>query len=302
MSSDGEEAVVDSDTMVCCASCGKAEVDDVKLKICTACKLVRYCSVECQKNHRPQHKKVCKKRAAEIRDDRLFTQPDGSYLGECPICLFPLPLNLRKSSISSCCSKIICNGCEYANHIREEEEGLEHKCVFCREPLPKTQEEMEQNERLRVEANDPVAICGFGKRRYREGDHEGAFQYYTKAAALGDIESHYELAGAYHDGEGVEKNPKKAMYHLEEATLGGHPLARFNLANLEGRNGRIERAMKHFIIAANLGDNDALEAVKDCFAKGLVSKEDHEAALRGHQASVDATKSAQRDAAEEFYN
>ena len=29
-----------------CANCGKAAVDDVKLKKC-ACKLVKYCSVEC---------------------------------------------------------------------------------------------------------------------------------------------------------------------------------------------------------------------------------------------------------------
>ena len=31
---------------------------------------------------------------------------------------------------------------------------------------------------------------------------------------------------------------------------------------------------------------------------GLVSKEDYEAALRGHQAAVDATKSEQREKAE----
>ena len=85
---DQEEA----EPMMCCASCGKAEVDNVKLKMCTACKLVKYCSVDCQKNHRPQHKKACKKRAAEIKDDRLFTQPDGNQFGECPICCLPLPL------------------------------------------------------------------------------------------------------------------------------------------------------------------------------------------------------------------
>ena len=38
-----------TDTMMCCASCGKAAVDDVKLKKC-ACDLVKYCSVDCQKN------------------------------------------------------------------------------------------------------------------------------------------------------------------------------------------------------------------------------------------------------------
>jgi hypothetical protein len=81
-----------------CANCGKAEVDEVRLKICTACKLVKYCSVDRQKNHRPQHKKACKKRATEIRDDHLFTQPDGSCYGECPICCLPLPLDASKWS------------------------------------------------------------------------------------------------------------------------------------------------------------------------------------------------------------
>jgi hypothetical protein len=55
--------------------------------------------------------------------------------------------------------------------------------------------------------------------------------------------------------------------------------------------------MKHFIIAANLGDDEALESVKKGFMKGCVSKEDYEAALRGHQAAVDETKSEQRAAA-----
>ena len=32
--------------MMCCAGCGIAGVDDIKLKECTACKSVRYCSVK----------------------------------------------------------------------------------------------------------------------------------------------------------------------------------------------------------------------------------------------------------------
>jgi hypothetical protein len=102
------------------ASCGKAEVDNIKLKICTACKLVKYCSVVCQKNHRPQHKKECKTIAAEIKDDRLFRQPDGSCDGECPICCLPQPLDADNRSINTCCCKIICDGCNYANKMREK--------------------------------------------------------------------------------------------------------------------------------------------------------------------------------------
>jgi TPR repeat protein len=87
---------------------------------------------------------------------------------------------------------------------------------------------------------------------------------------------------------------------LEEAAIGGHPGARHNLGCYDERNGNIERAVKHFIIAAKLGYDNALEAVKDCFSDGFVSKEDDAAALRGHQAAVDATKSKQRDEGYEY--
>ncbi|KAK1737397.1 hypothetical protein QTG54_011683, partial [Skeletonema marinoi] len=89
----------------CCASCGIAEVDDIKLKICTACKSVRYCSVECQQEHRPQHETNCKERAAELRDEILFRQPESSYLGDCPICCLPLPLDIQRAMLQTCCSK-----------------------------------------------------------------------------------------------------------------------------------------------------------------------------------------------------
>jgi hypothetical protein len=107
-----------------CASCGKAAVDDIKLKKC-ACKLVQYCGVGCQKNHRWRHKKECKKRMAEIRDDKLFQQPDESYLGECPLCC--LPLSLDKFMTNACCCKRICDGCAHANKMREMEQGLAYR-------------------------------------------------------------------------------------------------------------------------------------------------------------------------------
>jgi tetratricopeptide (TPR) repeat protein len=283
--------------MMCCASCGKAAVDEIKLKNCV-CNLVKYCSVDCQKNHRPRHKKTCKKRLAEIRDDRLFTQPDESHLGECPICCLPLPLDYNKWRINPCCCKRICLGCDYANKLREKEQGMEHhRCPYCREPLPNTDAEMVQNFMKRAKANDPVALFNIGSKYYKERDYEGAFEYYTKAAELGDMDAHYNLSTMYREGKGVEKDLKKEDYHLEEASIGGHPKARNNLGNHEGRNGRFDRAMKHWIIVAKLGYDDALHNVKVGFQRRVVSKEDYAAALRGHQAAVDATKSEQREEA-----
>eukprot|EP00984_Skeletonema_dohrnii_P034308 scaffold33524_cov99-Skeletonema_dohrnii-CCMP3373.AAC.6 len=151
----------------------------------------------------------------------------------------------------------------------------------------------------RVEKNDPVAIREIGMKHGNNGDYELAFEYLTKAAELGDALAHYLLSLFYRDGQGVEKDEKKGLYYLEEAAIAGLPEARYNLAMLEGKNERYDRSAKHFIIAANLGHDDSIQALKGCYKRGgLVSKEDFAAALRAHQAAVDATKSPQRDAAE----
>jgi tetratricopeptide (TPR) repeat protein len=294
MSSNVEQQAVEE----VCASCGITGGDDVKLRLCTACKLVKYCGVDCQKNHRPQHKKQCKKRAAEIRDDKLFKQPDESHLGECSLCCLPLPIDIKKWTIYTCCSQRICDGCAHANKQREIKQGLEQRCPYCREELPENEEEINQNKRKRAKANDPLVLLQMGMKCDREGDIEGAIQYYSKAATLGNMPAHFNLSVMYKLGEGVEKDMKKYLHHMEEAAIGGHPTARYNLGCVEYEKGRIDRAVKHFIIAANLGDDRALEAVKNGFAGGVMSKEDYEVALRGHQAAVDATKSTQREEAE----
>jgi tetratricopeptide (TPR) repeat protein len=307
----------DNDIMLCCASCGVAEVDDIKLKTCTACKLVRYCSVKCQKAHRPRHEQACKKRAAELRDEILFRQPESSHYGDCPICLLPLSLDTKQSMMQSCCSKMICLGCDYANKIREMEDRLQYKCPifsanwkrelkdsldqkcpFCRHPGAKTQAESDILVMKRVRVNDPFALREVGTTRCEKGDYKGAIEYWMRAAELGDAEANYQLSVMYREGRGVDRDEKKELHHLTEAAISGDPSARHNLACYEWRNGRYERAAKHWIIAANLGNDKSVEALKEGYVTGFVSKEDFAAALRAHQAAVDATKSPQREAAE----
>ena len=88
------------------------------------------------------------------------------------------------------------------------------------------------------------------------------------------------------------------MYHLEEAAIAGHPEARFNLACCEEDEDRTDRAVKHFIIAANLGLDEAINVLKVAYKGGIISNEDFAAALRAHHAAVNAMKSPQREAAE----
>eukprot|EP00577_Skeletonema_sp_RCC1716_P025193 CAMPEP_0113416722 /NCGR_PEP_ID=MMETSP0013_2-20120614/25268_1 /TAXON_ID=2843 ORGANISM="Skeletonema costatum, Strain 1716" /NCGR_SAMPLE_ID=MMETSP0013_2 /ASSEMBLY_ACC=CAM_ASM_000158 /LENGTH=182 /DNA_ID=CAMNT_0000303797 /DNA_START=24 /DNA_END=568 /DNA_ORIENTATION=+ /assembly_acc=CAM_ASM_000158 len=180
----------------------------------------------------------------------------------------------------SCCSKIICNGCVYSNDIRIYQEKLVSACPFCRHLEPESEDEVEKNIMKRVESNDPVAMVQMSLRRYEAGDYDSAFEYVNKAAEFGDAGGHYELSIFYFEGKGVEKDVKKELYHLEQAAIGGHPLARYNLGANEKNNGRMGRAIKHWIIAAKLGCNDSLDALKVCFRGGLVTKEDFAAALR----------------------
>ena len=292
----------EDEEVMLCVSCGTAGGNDIKLRNCTACYLVKYCSVKCQKDHWPKHKKECKKRASELRDEILFKQPESTHLGDCPICCLPLPLGPQTSTLTTCCSKLICNGCDYANQNREREARLEYKCAFCRKPLVKTKEEINERLMKRIEANEPVAMRYIGQDRYRDGDYRAAFEYWTKAAELGDAYAHYRLSCLYYDGEGVEKDEKKYLHHTEQAAIGGYPEARHNLGCVEGENGRIDRAKKHWIIAAKLGFDNSLECVKKLYQAGNISKEDYATALRGHKAAIEAMKSPQREEAAEYYN
>ena len=287
-------------TPSCCASCGVAENDDIKLKNCTACYLVKYCGITCQKAHRKQHKRACKKRAAELRDELLFKQPESTHLGDCPICMLPLPIDVSKSTLKYCCTAAVCTGCDYANLKRELEMRLTPSCPFCRKASPKTKEEGIKLQMKRIEANDPVALCQEGVRQHGKGDNERAFEYWAKAAKLGDADAHCRLALLYQSGEGVEKDEGKRLHHLEEASIGGHPIARWNLGCCEHDNGNIERAVKHWIIAASQGEGDSIKDLMDMFQMGFVEKDVLAATLRAQKAAVEATKSPQRQTAEEW--
>jgi TPR repeat protein len=284
----------EADQRVCvCANCGIAEVDDeIKLKDCDGCDLVKYCGDNCKEAHREQHEEECKKRGQELHDNKLFKQPERSHRGECPICFLPMPLEAKKSTFYPCCSKSICVGCDYANYKSNDGD----RCPFCREPAT-DKKENKKRVMKRIKANDPDAISQIGSERYEEGDYKSAVHYWKKAAELGDVDAHHNLSVVYRKGVDGEKDEEKGVYHLEKAAIGGHPLARHNLGAIEEENGNIERAVKHLIIAANLGSEESMKSLWDAFKEGCIAKEDLEATLRTHKSAIDAMKSPQREEA-----
>ncbi|KAL7525090.1 hypothetical protein ACHAXR_000857, partial [Thalassiosira sp. AJA248-18] len=238
-----------------CAACGKGGDG---LKACTACKLVKYCNVTCQKAHRPRHKKECKKRASEIFDEALFKTPPPNE--DCPICFLRLPFCPSEIQYQACCGKTLCFGCVGADIIARQ--SAEQICPFCR--TDETSEE-EENERIRkrIEVGDATAMHKLGCR-YSRGygvpqDSNKALGLWHRAATLGCPESHECIAASYEQGEGVEKDTKKAKYHWELGAMGGDVIARHNLGVLEAKAGNVNRAMKHFMISAGFGYDNSLK-------------------------------------------
>ena len=303
----GEKIATDSNSMQeganneeVCANCGKAQVDDTKFKKC-ACELVKYCNDNCQDIHRPHHEETCNKQLAKARhDNQLFTQNLETHVGDCPICALPIRLEHGKYVVNDCCSQMLCCGCDFHNQFREVKMGFENerKCLFCRQPVPSSKKEGLDHQKRRAEVDDPDAINQLGAKRYHKGDYRRAYKYWSKAATLGSIEAHYNLSLLYGAGQGVEKDAEKEVHHLEIAAIAGHTIARHNLGCNEGRKGNMDRSKRHFIIGANLGDDHCLKAIQGYFKSGIVTKEEYAAALYAYQAAIDATKSPQREEAE----
>ena len=304
-------------TARCCAECG--EEGGVSLKMCKACMHARYCSAACQRNHWPKHKKQCKFRAAELRDEALFKDPPPKE--DCPICFVPMParliysISLPPATLSSvpiydfaianeglakedmqeyysCCGKHICRGCIHS-FIQS---GNDEKCPFCNSDCNKTEEERVQEMMRRVAANDAASIYMLAGS-YRHGlngfqqDQTRAMELFTKSAELGSSKAHNNLADIYHDGG----NLKKTKFHHEAAAMAGHEEARCIIGIFEYNSGNVERAVKHWTIAASSGDYVAMHELRVGFEKGYVSRESIDSTLIAYNASCAEMRSEARD-------
>ena len=279
-----------------CAACGR-EGDG--LKTCNGCKLVKYCNATCQKVHRPQHKKECRKRAAELHDEALFKEPPPG--DECPICMLPLPISVTGQKYQECCGKILCMGCMHGAFTAD------NRCLFpfCRIPHYNSNEDIIERLQKRAEANDAVAFKQLGYH-YMDGtrgfpqDSNKAMELWHRAGELGYAMSYGSIGRAYYTGEGVERDMKKAIYYYELAAMGGVVEARHNLGSFEGHAGNMSRAVRHWMISAGAGYDNSPKEIRRCYLNGHATKADFENALRSHKEAKDEMKSDQRDEAAAF--
>ncbi|EJK77767.1 hypothetical protein THAOC_00381, partial [Thalassiosira oceanica] len=253
-----------------CANCGKGSSGGeggVKLKDCTACRLVKYCGVDCQRAHRKQHKKACKQRAAELKDEQLYGQgherPEGHF---CPICTLPISLPMEDHSDSIT-------------------------------PCPDNDAVVLAMIQARVAKNDPFAINHLGEK-YCHGllglqkDMQRAVDLWTEAAELGSIDALNHLGIEYES-----RDRARSIQVYEKAAMQGCPLSRHKLGCIEGQKGNHDRALRHFLISAKMGYEHSVETITAMFKVGVATKDQYAEALRGYQNAVEEMKSHDRDEA-----
>ena len=131
-------------------------------------------------------------------------------------------------------------------------------------------------------------------------DTRKAIELWTKAADLGHILSCGSLGDAYNpifdNGMGLEKYWEKSTHYYKIAAKGGHHNARHNLACLEYQAGNRAAAIKHFIIAASMGHDLALNQVKQAYIRREATKDQFANTLRAHKDAKDEMKSSHRKA------
>ncbi|EJK48310.1 hypothetical protein THAOC_32905 [Thalassiosira oceanica] len=221
-----------------------------------------------------------------------------SEADDCPICQLPLPLDMNESLFRECCMKRVCNGCVFAAGKR----GM-WDCPFCRTHTSEEEQALAMIQ-ARVDKGDPMAIYNLGTA-YDSGEYglerdvPRAVELYERAAELGVKEAHNNLGVLYDMGTEVEKDMDKAIRHYETSAMCGNVEARYNLGVMEFEAGNYDLGLQHFLISAKMGHDDSLRNVKGLFMKGLATKADYAAALRGYQNAIEEMKSPDRDQARE---
>ena len=90
---------------------------------------------------------------------------------------------------------------------------------------------------------------------------------------------------------------KKAKIHGEAAAMAGHEGARCNLGCMEAQSGNMERAVKHWTIAASAGSYHSMKKLLIASNHGLTSRESIDSTLTAYNTSCAEMISEARDAA-----
>lgn len=96
-------------------------------------------------------------------------------------------------------------------------------------------------EEISKEKEDGASCMDLAQTYRSEGNEEKAFECYMKAAEMGYTDAYYNVANAYLNGEGVERDFDKAFEWYQKASDSGDTYAKLKLAECYKRGAGCER-------------------------------------------------------------
>ena len=125
-----------------------------------------------------------------------------------------------------------------------------YNCPYCRALVSSSNKERFRLTKKRMDCGDCDAFVMMGSV-YHQGtkevkqDFEKATELWHKAVDLGSDLAHYYLGCAYANGQGVEKDEDKSLYHYRRAAISGVLVARFTLGHMANNSSNAMVAVKH---------------------------------------------------------
>ncbi|MCM1092335.1 MAG: hypothetical protein NC421_00090 [Lachnospiraceae bacterium] len=105
----------------------------------------------------------------------------------------------------------------------------------------RTDEATRLYEEISAEKKDGASYVDLAQTYSSEGNEEKAFECYVKAAEMGYTDAYYNVAAAYLDGKGVERDFDKAFEWFQKAADSGDAYAKLKLAECYKRGAGCER-------------------------------------------------------------
>ena len=184
-----------------------------------------------------------------------------------------LPIHESLQMYFSCCGKTLCGGCEYQHQMKSSGELT---CAFCREPIPKSDEERLARLGKRVKLKDPDALQNLGVLYYTGAyglsvNQKKGIGLLREAADLDCTVAQYQLGTFHYNGEmGLEENKEEGIKYWEKAAEGGDVVARHNLGHVQKNNCDFVSAMRCWRLSASGGIRRSMEDLIDYFEGGVL--------------------------------
>ena len=217
----------------------------------------------------------------------------------CSICFLLIELPVaERSKMSACCLKRVCDGCI----LEAQRRGILDRCPFCRTPFTNDTASQLAMMQKRVDKGDAEAITFLGDKYFHgelglTKDAPRAIELYTEAAELGSLDAHCRLGHTYYTGNGVKEDKPRGIRHWQHAEIKGDVVSRHYLGYVESDNENYELAVRHYMIAAKMGYEGSLNAIKEMFKESHATKAQYAEALLGYRDAMDEMKNPQREEA-----